>query len=109
VLDTAGIEVRFPETVADMQGNLIDGPVQRREDALLREIDDKGTAAAWLFVGGHPVRAYFVDSSRLALDWRGEPPLRQGSLAPSVDLCGVLRGQRQAYGAFDDIRRCAPR
>jgi parallel beta-helix repeat protein len=109
VLDTAGIEVRFPETVADMQGNLIDGPVQRRDDALVREVDDKGTAAAWLFVGRHPVRSYFVDFSRLDLDWRGEPPLRQGSLTPSVDLCGALRGQRQAYGAFDDIRRCAPR
>jgi hypothetical protein len=107
VLDTAGVEIRFPESVADLEGNLLDGPVRVRDGALLRETDDIGTAAAWLYVGYHPVRAQFVDASTLDLGWRSAPPLRDSAGAASVDLCGVARGPRSSYGAFDDIRRCA--
>ena len=107
LLDTAGVEIRFPESVADLEGNLLDGPVRIRDGALLRETDDLGTAAAWLYVGYHPVRAHFVDASTLDLGWRSSPPLRDSAGAASVDLCGVARGPRAPYGAFDDIRRCA--
>lgn len=107
VLDTAGVEIRFPESVADLEGNLLDGPVRARDGALLRETDDLGTAAAWLYVGYHPVRAQFVDASTLDLGWRSAPPLRDSANAASVDLCGVARGPRSSYGAFEDIRRCA--
>ncbi|MEO6749408.1 MAG: right-handed parallel beta-helix repeat-containing protein [Casimicrobiaceae bacterium] len=106
LLDTAGIEIRFPESVADLEGNLLDGPVRARDGALVREVDDRTTPAAWLYAGYHPVRAYFADASQLDLDWRSAPPLRESVTTAAVDLCGMSRSAHSAYGAFDDIRRC---
>jgi hypothetical protein len=107
VLDTAGVDIRYPESVADLAGNLLDGPVRVRDDALLREVDDRTTLPIWLYVGYHPVQSYFVDASRLDLEWREGAPLRARGDEGSIDLCGVRRAARQAYGAFDDFRRCA--
>ncbi|MEP7062471.1 MAG: hypothetical protein ABI881_08730 [Betaproteobacteria bacterium] len=107
LLDTAGVDIRYPESVADLAGNLLDGPVRVRDEALLREVDDRTTLPIWLYVGYHPVQSYFVDASRLDLQWRDGAPLRARGDEGSIDLCGVRRAERQAYGAFDDFRHCA--
>ncbi len=107
LLDTAGVDIRHPESVADLAGNLLDGPLRVRDGALVREVDDKTTLPMWLYVGLHPVRRYFVDAAQLELEWRDGAPLRARAEEGSIDLCGARRNERQAYGAFDDLRRCA--
>lgn len=106
LLDTAGITVRFPESSADVVGNLVDGVIRAAAGAALHEGDNVETPAAWLALGRHPVRGLFADAAALALEWRAPPP-RRATAAGAVDLCGRPRGDRPAYGAFEDIGACA--
>lgn len=105
VLDTAGVQVRFPTSGATLEGNLVDGPLRSDEGGVLRAGDNLATPIWQLYLGWHPLRGLFAEPARLDLRWRDEVPQR--SIRGAVpDLCGTeLRAQR-AYGAFAEFRPC---
>lgn len=105
ILDTAGVQVRFPESTATIEGNLVDGPIRSDEGGLLRLGENLDTPIWQLYLGRHPQRALFADPARLDLRWRGEAP-RRGGAGTGPDLCGAARGAHAAYGAFDDFAAC---
>ncbi|WP_288378450.1 chondroitinase-B domain-containing protein [uncultured Massilia sp.] len=112
LLDTAGVQVRFPESSAQLEGNLIDGAVVTRNGARLDMGDNRDTPIAALYLGRHPQRSLFADAARLDLRWSGDAPRRAGSGEGSgegVDLCGAERPARPAYGAFEDFGACLAR
>lgn len=105
LIETGGVLLRFPETSADLQANLIDGAVLVRDEAVLREEQDKTSAISSLFVGWHPVRSYFSANGDFNLRWRSDPP--NGSIgAASTDLCGAVRPPQNRAGAFEDFGKC---
>jgi hypothetical protein len=112
VLDTAGVQVRFPTSAATLDGNLVDGPLRADEGGVLRAGDNLSTAIGWLYLGRHPQRGLFSDPARLDLRWRDAPPRRAAARhaasppAAAAGLCGAGRGAQRAYGAFDDFSRC---
>ena len=109
LLDTAGVQLRYPETSADLDGNVIDGPITSRNGAAARLGDNRDTAIAALYVGMHPQRSLYAAPARLDLRWKDRAPHRTAS-EPSLDLCGTHRSALRAYGAFDDFAAClAPR
>ena len=57
LLDTNGIDGRYPETAADLRGNVVDGLVRARSQALLHEQDDRTSPRAAALAGLHPLRA----------------------------------------------------
>jgi parallel beta-helix repeat protein len=105
LLDTAGIDVRYPESGADIIGNLVDGTIRARNGARLRSLDNLDTPIAYLYAGYHPVRKLFADVSALDLHWLGAPP-RRALTARSLDLCGKQRPVWAAYGAFESFGQC---
>lgn len=106
VLDTAGVQVRFPESVAFMDGNLVDGPIRPDDGGIARATSyNRSTPIGWLYLGRHPQRALFADPRSYDLRWRNAPPQR--TIETSLpDLCGAPRAGRGAYGAFEDFARC---
>lgn len=106
LLDTAGIEVRFAESSADVRGNIVDGRIRARDGALLRAHDNRDTGVTRLFLGLHPQRALYVAPERLDLRWDGEAPRRDPDAGVATDLCGVQRPARPRYGAFEDFAAC---
>ena len=106
LVDTGGIVVRFVESSAEVNGNLVDGPIRVRDDALLHAHDNLDTHMAWLYLGRHPHRSLFKGALAFDFTWRGESPRRNATAAPSPDLCGVVRRERPAYGAFEDFSAC---
>ncbi len=105
LIDTAGITVRFPQSSADVQGNVVDGPIRNLDDALLRAEDNQHTSLFHLYLGMHPERGRYLDASSLNLAWTGKPPRRQVQDAVP-DLCQAARPQQPVYGAFDDFAGC---
>jgi hypothetical protein len=105
LLDTAGIDVRYPESGADVIGNLIDGTIRARNGARLRSLDNLDTPIAYLYAGYHPVRKLFANVLGLDLHWLAAPP-RRALTARSVDLCGKPRPVWAAYGAFENFSQC---
>ena len=108
VLETGGIDVRYPTSSAWLDGNLIDGRIRARDGALLR-LGDNRDAGLWRsFVGHHPVRALFAAPTRGAFGWAGDAPQRASGPAPEAreDLCGAARGATRIYGAFEDFTAC---
>lgn len=108
VVDTAGIDVRFPTSSARLEGNLVDGPIRSRDGGVLHEGDNQTTPLWQIFAGLHPVRSLFADPASGDFRWSGEPPLRAGSAGGRPGLCGGPRLQVRAYGAFDDFGKCRP-
>lgn len=108
VVDTAGIDVRFPTSSAHLEGNLVDGPIRSRDGGVLHEGDNRTTPLWQVFAGLHPVRSLFADPALGDFRWRREAPLRDGAARRRPDLCGVERAQAGAYGAFNDFARCRP-
>lgn len=106
LLDTAGIEARFAETTADVEGNLVDGQIVERQGALLRLRENEASGAAALFVGQHPVRRLFVGDGAAPLAWRHAPPRRAVPTPALPDLCASARPALAALGAFEDVARC---
>ena len=109
LLDTTGIDVRFPASSAWIDGNLVDGPVRSRNDGLLRLGDNRTTALGWSYVGHHPVRALLRDPDSGDLAWIGKAPDRANApegVTGRPDLCGKARGATPAYGAFEDFNAC---
>ena len=107
LIDTAGITARFGESSADVEGNLVDGVIRAVFGAAVHETDNRVTRMSSLYLGWHPVRRLFVDAASLDLHWRRPPPRRQSEVTLPPDLCGADRPPRPAYGAFEDISRCA--
>lgn len=105
LLDTAGVQVRYPESSAELDGNLIDGPVTSRDGAQLRLGDNRTSPVAALYLGLHPQRGLFAAPAVLDLRWDGMPPRRQAGQA-GPDLCGTRRPAAPAYGAFEDFAAC---
>lgn len=105
LLDTGGIDLRYPESGADVIGNLVDGTIRARDGARVRALDNLETPIAYLYAGYHPVRKLFADVKGLELSWRGEVPRRAQS-TPSLDMCGRPRPVWARYGAFEDFGYC---
>lgn len=106
VIDTGGIDVRFPASSADAEGNLVDGDIRARNGGELRLTDNRTTPIALLYAGYHPVRQLFMNAGLFDFAWNGSPPKRTRGSAFVPDLCGAVRGTTLAYGAFDDIAAC---
>jgi len=105
LLDTAGIDVRFPESSADIEGNLVDGRIRSRNGGQLRAGDNLDTAVGMLYLGLHPQRGRFAAPGSLDLRWKGEVE-RRSVAGPAPDLCGKARPAQAAYGAFEDFKAC---
>lgn len=56
VVDTAGVDVRFPESSAEADGNLVDGSIRSRNGARLHPGDNRETPIALGYLGYHPLR-----------------------------------------------------
>ena len=105
LLDTSGIEIRFPQSSADVKANIIDGTIAVRDGGHLRAESNETESLLGLFVGWHPQRSLFADVGRLDLIWRGDPP-RTSTRDPRPDLCSASRGSQPVIGAFENFSRC---
>lgn len=107
LVDTGGIDVRFATSSAELDGNLVDGPIRARDGALLR-LGDNRDAALWRsYVGSHPVRELFAAPLRGDLRWAAPAPARAaGAPSARIDLCRPARAGVSVYGAFEDFRAC---
>jgi hypothetical protein len=111
LVDTGGIEVRFPESSATLDGNLVDGPIRARNGGVLHLGDNLATPIAYLYAGRHPQRAPFAAPQDFDFKWREAAPRRQpgqGYVA-GPDLCGSARPAQPRYGAFEDYHACLAR
>ena len=106
LIDTGGIDVRYPASSALVDGNLVDGAIRSRDDGLLRLGDNRSTPVWQSYLGWHPVRNLFAAPTQGDFDWAGAPPGRSGAGVPRVDLCGVTRAPARAVGAFEDFGAC---
>lgn len=106
LVDTAGIDVRFPTSSADIEGNLVDGPIRSRNDGVLRERDNLSASPLDAYLGYHPVRSLYAEPEALDFAWRGDAPRRSGGASPGPGLCGEVRAIPAAYGAFDSFASC---
>lgn len=105
VIDTGGITVRFPESTADVSGNLVDGPIRARNEAILRQSDNIDTPATRLLLGSHPLRDVFGQQRQSSSGAR-IPRQEAGSDTDFPDLCTGRVTAARAYGAFADFQAC---
>ena len=103
VIDTAGVDVRFPGSSADLEGNLVDGAIRSRNGGVVRARDNLDAAPIHAYLGYHPVRALYATQG---FGWRGAPVRREGASGVPADLCGQARAPAPAYGAFEDFAAC---
>jgi hypothetical protein len=61
LFDTAGLAARFPETSADVRGNVVDGIIRARDDAWMRDADNVETRPLLLYLGVHPLRSRMAE------------------------------------------------
>ncbi len=107
VIDTAGMQLRFPATSAMVEGNLIDGAVAAHNDAVARMEDNLDTSIPMTYAGRHPLRERYRAPQELDFSWKGETPRRATAVVPGRDLCGNERpAARPAYGAIEDFSAC---
>jgi parallel beta-helix repeat protein len=108
LIDTSGIDVRFPTSTARLDGNLVDGPIRSRDGGLLHLGDNRSTALWESFAGWHRVRALFAAPQTGDFSWAAGAPLREREAheGAAPGLCGKQRVARPAYGAFDDFGDC---
>jgi parallel beta-helix repeat protein len=109
LIDTGGIVVRFPESSADVEGNLVDGNIRIRDEGIVRRIDNLETSMTSLYLGMHPVRHLFTDGATTIFQWADNPPRRKAISHAPLDLCGDARPRSPAYGAFEDFSACLRR
>lgn len=108
LIDTAGIDVRFAGSSADIDGNLVDGGIRGRNGAVVREGDNRTAPVFYAYLGIHPARALLRDPLAGDFTWRGALPARDPdrlTRRSGARLCGPRAGL-QAYGAFDDFAAC---
>jgi hypothetical protein len=104
LIGTSGIDARFVETTADLEGNVVDGAIRARDGALFWGEGNEAGTLTGMFLGRNPVRALFVDPARFDLRWRRLPVLVKPD--PGVDLCGAAWTDPAPAGAFQDFRTC---
>lgn len=105
LIDTGPIAVRFGESSAEVEGNLVDSAIVARDQAIVRGTDNMQTSFAELFLGRHPIRALFADAAQTDLRWKLGAPTRLTPGNP-IDLCAARRKSLPAIGASDDYSRC---
>lgn len=105
LLDTSGIEVRFPQSSVRITANMIDGIITERDGGTAESQDNRVSNLLGLFAGWHPVRGYFNQPATLDLTWR-DVPGRIVDGDESADLCGHHDKVESRPGAFDDFSRC---
>ena len=105
LIDTGGINVRFPASSADVVGNAVDGIIRSTNDALMRADDNRYVSLMKLYLGMHPERDLYLNAASLNLAWAAEPQRRE-TLDPVPDLCQASRPRVLAYGAFEDFAAC---
>jgi hypothetical protein len=108
LIDTAGIDVRFAGSSADVDGNLVDGGIRSRNGAILREGDNRTAPVSYAYLGMHPQRTLLRDPLAADFTWRSAPPARDPdrlTRRSGARLCGP-RAALKAYGAFDDFAAC---
>lgn len=108
LIDTAGIDVRFAGSSADVDGNLVDGAIRARNGAILREGDNRTAPVAYAYLGMHPQRTLLRDPLAADFHWNGAAPARDPdrlTRRSGARLCGP-QASLKAYGAFDDFAAC---
>jgi hypothetical protein len=108
LIDTAGINVRFADSAALVEGNLSDGPIRARDGASLQDVDNRVTPLLWRYLGLGSEHRLFADAMTVDLHWHSAAPRRRSAAIQAHDLCGTPRPAQPAYGAFEDIGRCPP-
>jgi parallel beta-helix repeat protein len=106
LIDTGGIAVRFVESGAEVEGNLVDGAIRSRDGAALHAQDNLTTSVGALYFGYHPQRELFRDALALDLAWATQPPRHRSVTPGAPDLCEATRPPQPVYGAFEDIGPC---
>src|SRR5205823_1237819 len=99
LIDTGGISVRFAESSAEVEANLVDGAIRSRDDAAVHLQDNLADDMTAPYVGWHPQRAIFRDPLALDLAWKTAPPRLRAPATRPADLCGAPRAAQPAYGA----------
>ncbi|MBW8898574.1 MAG: right-handed parallel beta-helix repeat-containing protein, partial [Massilia sp.] len=76
LVDTTGIDVRYPTSSAVVDGNLVDGPVRARDGAIVHLGENRATPLWRSYLGSHPVRSLFRAPEMGDFSWRDGAPLR---------------------------------
>jgi parallel beta-helix repeat protein len=111
LVDTTGIDVRYPASSAQVDGNLVDGPIRGRDGGIVH-LGDNRAAPLWrAYLGSHPVRGLFRAPEAGDFAWRDSAPQRDGAdegerPAGALDLCGTRRATPAVYGAFARFTEC---
>jgi hypothetical protein len=106
LIDTGGISVRFAESSADVEGNLVDGAIRSRDGGLIHAGGNYGTPTTQLYLGMHSIRDLYFNPEELDLRWKDTPPRRANSGAAPLSLCDTGRRTNPVYGAFEDFSTC---
>ena len=111
LVDTSGIDVRYPASSAQVDGNLVDGPIRARDGGIVHLGDNRATPLWRAYLGSHPVRGLFRAPDAGDFMWRDDAPLRaeadEGERpADALDLCGTRRASPVVYGAFARFTGC---
>jgi hypothetical protein len=114
LVDTSGIDVRYPASSAVVDGNLVDGPIRPRDGGIVHLGDNRATPLWRVYAGSHPVRGLFRAPETGDFSWRDGPPLRNEAdegerPADALDLCGARRATPAVYGAFARFTACLTR
>ena len=104
LIATSGIVVRYPESTAIIESNMVDGLIRQRDDGLFWGEGNEASTLRDMFRGHNPVREMFADPGGLDLRWKRLPELVTGD--ESTDLCGVPWKTQAPPGAFQDFRAC---
>ncbi|MCS0591004.1 chondroitinase-B domain-containing protein [Massilia norwichensis] len=96
LVDTAGVDVRFPESSVKADGNLVDGTIRSRNGGRVHAGDNLETPIMLSYFGYHPLRRSFTAPPRHTAD----------AANTALDLCGAARGSVRRYGAFEDVAAC---
>lgn len=106
LLDTGGIQVRFPESSADIFGNMVDGRISVRDGGVLRAAHNLDSNLASIFLGYHRQRYRLRDPAVFDLSWRARPDALPVGMQGVSDLCGAHREKMAVPGAFNDFMDC---
>jgi hypothetical protein len=114
LVDTAGIDVRYPASSARLDGNIVDGRIASRDGGVLHLGDNLATPLWRIYLGSHPTRGLFKAPLAGDFGWRDGAPARNEPdlverVQGAVDLCGMPRTMPAVYGAFSDFAHCAGR
>jgi hypothetical protein len=104
LIGTSGMDVRYADSTALVEANMVDGPVRSRNEGLFWGDGNETGTLPGMFLGRNPVRDFFVDPARLDLRWRRMPEAAKPDAG--TDLCGVAWKEPAPAGAFQDFRAC---